>query len=192
MAYLLAMLSTEQEQWRKFRWVAACIPPTRLAHSRLLLGWGSAYVSWHRLTLGPLRPGAYRIRDHVAPSLEILPVSLRFHSRMGSEITKLAAYQRHCLTLRRINLKMFELWCLCCIMMFRRVNIQPGMQTSWNWCSYYQEIYDWISPPNKRSGWTFYSNTVYGGKWAWWIWSLVNFQSFEALNDAFEVQFCRA
>ena len=37
---------------------------------------------------------------------------------------------------------------------------------------------------------TIYSNTVvYGGKWVWWIWSLVYFHSFEALNDAFEVQY---
>ena len=28
-----------------------------------------------------------------------------------------------------------------------------------------------------------------GGKWVWWIWSLVYFHSFEALNDAFEVQY---
>ena len=40
---------------------------------------------------------------------------------------------------------------LCCIMMFRRVNRQPGMQKFWNWCSHYGEIYDWISPLNKRS-----------------------------------------
>ena len=78
------------------------------------------------------------------------------------------------------------------IMMFRRVNKQPGIQKFWNWCSRYQEIYYWISPLNKRSGSpvTIYSNTVvYGGKWVWWIWSLVYFHSFEALNDAFEVQF---
>ena len=49
-------------------------------------------------------------------------------------------------------LKMVELWCQCCIMMFRKVNKQPGMQKFWNWCSHYQEIYDWISPLNKRAG----------------------------------------
>ena len=37
-------------------------------------------------------------------------------------------------------------------MMFRKVNKQPGMQKFWNWCSHYQEIYDWISPLNKRAG----------------------------------------
>ena len=37
-------------------------------------------------------------------------------------------------------------------MMFRRVNKQPGMQKCWKWCSHYQEINDWISPLNKRSG----------------------------------------
>ena len=36
--------------------------------------------------------------------------------------------------------------------MFRKVNKQPGMQKFWNWCSHYQEIYDWISPLNKRAG----------------------------------------
>ena len=35
-----------------------------------------------------------------------------------------------------------------------------------------------------------YSNTVVnGGKRVWWIWSLDYIYSFEALNDAFEVQF---
>ena len=48
--------------------------------------------------------------------------------------------------------KIVELWCLCCIMMFRRINKQRGIQFFWNWCSHYQEIYDWISPLNKRSG----------------------------------------
>ena len=36
-------------------------------------------------------------------------------------------------------------------MMFRWTNKQPEMQKkNWNWCSQYQEIYDWISPLNKR------------------------------------------
>ena len=48
--------------------------------------------------------------------------------------------------------KIVELWYLCCIMVFRKVNKQPGMQKFWNWCSHYQEIYDWISPLNKRAG----------------------------------------
>ena len=53
----------------------------------------------------------------------------------------------------RIDLKMVKLWCLsclCCIMMFRWINKQPGMQEFRNRCSHYQEIYDWIS--NKKSG----------------------------------------
>ena len=58
----------------------------------------------------------------------------------------------------------FELWCQCCIMMFRKVNKQPGMQKFWNWCSHYQEIYDWISPLNKRAGSAYYSNTVVYGE----------------------------
>ena len=36
-------------------------------------------------------------------------------------------------------------------MMFRWINKQPGMQKFWNWCSHYQEIYDWISTFNKQS-----------------------------------------
>ena len=31
-------------------------------------------------------------------------------------------------------------------------NKQPGIQKFWNLCSQYQDIYDWISPLNKRSG----------------------------------------
>ena len=34
-------------------------------------------------------------------------------------------------------------------------NKQPGMQKFWNLCGLYQDIYDWISPLNKRSGWPF-------------------------------------
>ena len=77
--------------------------------------------------------------------------------------------------------------------MFRKVNKQPGMQKFWNWCSHYQEIYDWISPLNKRAG-SAYNTIVYGGKMSmgesgpFWPHS-VYFHSFEALNDAFEVQF---
>ena len=68
----------------------------------------------------------------------------------------------------------------------------------WNLCGLYQDIYDWISPLNKRSGRPFYSNTaVYGEKWVCYFWSLVLhifaffffFFFFEALNGAFEVQF---
>ena len=43
-------------------------------------------------------------------------------------------------------------WCLCCIMMFRWTNKQPGIQKFWNWCGHYQDIYDWISPLNRPSG----------------------------------------
>ena len=55
------------------------------------------------------------------------------------------------MTLKTINIvedrlkKFVELWYLCC-MMFRWTN------KFWNWCSQYQDIYDWISPLNKRSG----------------------------------------
>ena len=37
-------------------------------------------------------------------------------------------------------------------MMFRWTNKQPGIQNFSNLCSHYQDIYDWISPLNKRSG----------------------------------------
>ena len=50
---------------------------------------------------------------------------------------------------------MFLLWCVCCMMMFRWTNKQPGIQKVWNLCGLYQDIYDWISPLNKRSGWPF-------------------------------------
>ena len=36
--------------------------------------------------------------------------------------------------------KMVELWCLCCIMMFKWTNKQLlGMQKFWEWCSHYEE-----------------------------------------------------
>ena len=47
-------------------------------------------------------------------------------------------------------LKKIELWCLCCMMMFRWTNKQPGMQNIRHLYSHYQA--DWISPLNKRSG----------------------------------------
>ena len=40
-------------------------------------------------------------------------------------------------------------------MMFRKVNKQPGMQEFDIDAVTYQEIYDWISPLNKRAGWAF-------------------------------------
>ena len=48
----------------------------------------------------------------------------------------------------------FELWCtcMCCMMMFRWAIKQPGIQKFWNLCGLYQDIYDWISPLDKRSG----------------------------------------
>ena len=45
-----------------------------------------------------------------------------------------------------------ELWCLCCMMMFKWTNKQPGIQMFWNICGHYQDICDWISPLNKLSG----------------------------------------
>ena len=47
--------------------------------------------------------------------------------------------------------KIIEQQCLCYMMMFRWINKQPGIQKLWNWCSHYQDIYDWISPLNKLS-----------------------------------------
>ena len=51
--------------------------------------------------------------------------------------------------------KLLKLWCLCCMMMFRWTNKQPEIQKFWNLCGLYQDICDWISPLNKRSGWPF-------------------------------------
>ena len=34
-----------------------------------------------------------------------------------------------------------ELWRLCCIMIFRWINKQPGIQKFWHFCSHYQDIY---------------------------------------------------
>ena len=48
-------------------------------------------------------------------------------------------------------LKIVELWCLCCMMMFRWINKQLGIQKLWSLYGHYQEIYDWISPLNKRA-----------------------------------------
>ena len=45
----------------------------------------------------------------------------------------------------------FLLWCLCWMMMFRWINKQPRIQKFWHFCSYYQDIYDWISQLNKPS-----------------------------------------
>ena len=36
-------------------------------------------------------------------------------------------------------------------MMFRWTNKQPEIQNYWNLWGHYQDIYDWILPPNKRS-----------------------------------------
>ena len=47
--------------------------------------------------------------------------------------------------------KIVELWCLCCMMMFRWTNKQSGIQWFWHLCGHYQDIYDWISPLNKPS-----------------------------------------
>ena len=47
--------------------------------------------------------------------------------------------------------KIVELWCLCCIMMFRWINKQQGMQEFWHLFSQYEEIYDWISSFNIQS-----------------------------------------
>ena len=70
-----------------------------------------------------------------------------------------------------IKKNVVELWCLCCMMMFKWTNKQPGIQRFWNLCCHCQDIYEWISPLNKRSDLPFYSNTgVYGEKWVGKIW----------------------
>ena len=55
----------------------------------------------------------------------------------------------------RLRLKMVERWCMCCMIMFRWTIEQPGIQKFWNLFGLYQDIYDWISPLNKGSGWPF-------------------------------------
>ena len=45
-----------------------------------------------------------------------------------------------------------ELYCMCCIMLFRWINKNPGTQKFFNWCGHYQDTNDWISPLNKPSG----------------------------------------
>ena len=49
----------------------------------------------------------------------------------------------------------FFLTLMSVLLMFRWTNKQPGIQKFWNSCGLYQDIYDWISPLNKRSGWSF-------------------------------------
>ena len=51
--------------------------------------------------------------------------------------------------------KIVEPWCVCCMMMFNWTNKQPWIQTFWNLCGLYQDIYDWILPLNKWSGSSF-------------------------------------
>ena len=64
--------------------------------------------------------------------------------------------------------KMGQPWCLCCMMMFRRITIQPGIQKFWHFLQSLSCIYDRISPLNKLSDLWFISSTgVYGRKWVW-------------------------
>ena len=71
--------------------------------------------------------------------------------------------------------KNVELWCLCCMMMFRWTIKQPGLHKFWNLCSLYQDIYDWISPLNKWSGRPFILTQQSVGKNEWYFWSLPYF-----------------
>ena len=88
--------------------------------------------------------------------------------------------------------KIVKLWCLCCMMMFRWTNKQPGIQEFWHLWGLYQDIYEYdcISPLNKMGWLTIYSNTaVYEEKWVWYFWSLAYFRFFEALYGALEEHF---
>ena len=60
---------------------------------------------------------------------------------------------------------MVELWCRCCIMMFRWIYKQPGIQNFGRKInSHYQDIYDWISPFHKPSGsWFILTQQSMGG-----------------------------
>ena len=57
-----------------------------------------------------------------------------------------------------------KLSCLCCMIMFRWTNKQPGIQKFFNLCSHYQDIYDWISPLNKRQAHHPSNTAVYAGR----------------------------
>ena len=112
-------------------------------------------VIWWRL-----QPAPWLRRRSVSSCVSALSPSYRLNTEMMMMMMMIIISKIHNLkTLFNIVAdrlkKTVELWCLCCIMMFRRVNKQPGMQKFWNWWSHYQEIYDWISPLNKRSGMPF-------------------------------------
>ena len=87
-------------------------------------------------------------------------------------------------------LKNFELWCLCWKMMFRWTIKQPGIQKFWNLCNLYQDIYDWISPLNKRSGRPFILTQQSMGRKEYGISGHLHiFTFFFFINGAFELQF---
>ena len=69
--------------------------------------------------------------------------------------------------------------------MFMWIIKQPGIQQLLNWCGYYHDIYDWISPLNKPSGLKLILTEESMGKIS--IQSHVYFHLFEAFNDAFKL-----
>ena len=71
-------------------------------------------------------------------------------------------------------------------MMFRWTIKQPGIQKFWNLCGLYQDIYDWISPLNKRSGTPFILTQQSVGINEYGISGHLHIF---ALNGAFEMQF---
>ena len=79
---------------------------------------------------------------------------------------------------------------MCCIMMFRWINQQPGIQKFWNGCSHYQDIYDWISPSNKWSdSWFILTQQIlWGNEYGKSILLSIN-TSLKHLMMHFEVQF---
>ena len=78
-------------------------------------------------------------------------------------------------------------------MMFRRVNKQPGIKKSLEINAvtlYLQNIYDWISPLNKQSGSQLIIPQQSMGENEYGISGHLHiFAFFEALNNAFKVQF---
>ena len=70
-------------------------------------------------------------------------------------LAKVHSFLKTLFNIWRLHLKIVELWGLCCMMIFRWTIKQPGIEKFWNLCGLYQDIYDWISPLNKRCGRSF-------------------------------------
>ena len=99
----------------------------------------------HNLPSAPL-PTPYGPGCHLSPLIDLPLLVIRWLHRKENVTLK-----TFFIALWRIDFFLI-LWCLWCIMMFRCINKHPWMQKFGNWCSHYQDIYDWISSFNKQSG----------------------------------------